>query len=209
MHRASWDGKLLGKDYRLTWNYHTWKLEELPQKGKKQLGISTMQTMLGFGGVNTSPFIQENVLRDAKITENDSYEHVKEKLQKAMDLAAKKIQEENPDQKLDWMKSTWSENKVHYLKVTPEGTEPFEAKGKDFSVSVSWTTFKSYSPNSDLQQMDPSYTMYESTSPASARKLYQTLKANPKALEHLTWDQFGDWMTKNKIHYDTRHSVWH
>lgn len=209
--RASdWEGKLVGKDFRLTWNYHTWKLEELPQKGKKQLGVATMQTNLGFSYINTSPFIHQNILRDAHIGQSDSYEAVKHKLEKAVQEAGQKVQAENPGQKLDWLsKTTWHEDKVHYLKVMPEGMEPVTAEGKDFNVKVEWTSFKAYSPDSDFQQSDPHYTLYESSSPAAARKMYQMVKADPNVLKSMPWAKFDDWLKSNKIGYKVHFSVWH
>lgn len=210
LRRASWEGKLVGKDYRLTWNYHTWTLEELPQKGKKQLGKATLQTGLGFHGYDSSPFIHENILQDAHVSPNDSYDAVKRKLQDAVQAAGKKVQEENPNQNLDWLsKLSWHEDKVHYLKVMPEGMDPIKVEGTDFVLESTWTSFKVFSPSSDFQQADPHYTKYESSAPASARKLYLMAKEDPNLLKHVSWDKLTDWFKANKIGYQVHFSQWH
>lgn len=102
----------------------------------------------------------------------------------------------------------WYENLVYFLNVVPENVDPFTAQGQGFSVKVGWMEFTSYSPSSDLQQADPHYTIIKSTAPASARKLYMLLKANPTALRSISWDNFDDWLKANKINYEYEFSVW-
>ena len=60
----------------------------------------------------------------------------------------------------------------------------------------------------DFQAMDPTYTMYEATAAASARKLYKILKGDPNALKSISWGKLGDWLTKNRINYKTHFSVY-
>jgi hypothetical protein len=209
---SSWEGKLVGSDFRLKWGHDTWLLEELPQKGKKKLRVDSMDG----GGIRwsgtshaVSAYIPENIMRSAKVTSSDSFDQVKTKIQAAMDAAAEEVTAKDPTGKWDFLKHTrWNEKLVYFTEVMPEGMEQFEANGKDFTISVSWTNFKAYNPGADFQQADPSYVMYDAKAPTSARKLYMMLKENPKLLEHVSWNDFGDWMSRNKINYDTNFSVY-
>jgi len=212
---ASWDGKLVGKDFRLTWSYYTWKIEELPAKGKRKLRVATLRTFLELSqssGVNASGFIQENILRSQHVSASDSYDSAKDKILDGFKEAAKGVVEQT-----DWAKehlkylldAKWSEDEVHFLQVTPENVEPFTIKAKDFAVYVSWTEFEATSPDSDFQQSDPYYSKIVSTAAAPARKLYQTLKANPGALSGISYDKFDEWLKGQKINYKYEHSVWH
>jgi hypothetical protein len=187
-------------------------LEELPQKGKKKLRIDTMDGGgIRYGSVQTnmSAYIPENILRKAGVTSSDSFDHVKHKIQAGMDAAAEEVIEKNPG-KWEFLRHTkWNEKEVYFTEVMPEGMEPFDAEGQDFSVHVEWTSFKAYSPDSDFQQSDPHYTLYESSSPGAARKLYQLLKENPAAIKHIPWGKFSEWLNQNKIGYKTHFSQWH
>ncbi len=209
----SWEGKIVGKDFRLQWSRDQWQIEELPQKGKKKLRVATMD-----GGGNrysgtakdVSAYIPQNILRKSGVSASDTYDHVKHKLQAAMDAAAEEVMAKDPGGKWDFLKHTkWYEKEVNYLQVMPEGMEPIIVEGGDFSVKSEWTSFKSYSPNSDLANHDPSYTLYEASSPGAARKFYQMARENPGLIKHLSWNKFSDWLNQNKIGYKTHFSVWH
>jgi hypothetical protein len=206
-------GTLVGTEWRLTLSRDEWKLEELPAKGKMKLRVSDMQNPGGRGWANFDAYIPENILHHAKITSSDSYEHVKEKMAGVMAQAADAtITKATPDQAkhMDWLRELkWYEKQVHYLTVTPEGVEPFDVEGKDFTVKVSWTDFSAYSPSSDFQQADPSYSVYNASAPTGARKMYQILKANPDALKGIGWNKFDEWMKANKIGYKIHFSQWH
>lgn len=210
---ANWEGKIVGKDFRLQWRRDEWQLEELPQKGKKKLRVDTMDG----GGIrysgtsaNMDAYIPQNILRKAGVSSSDSFDHVKSKIQDAMNAAADEAIAKNPGGKWEFLKHTkWNEKQVYFTEIMPEGMEPFDAEGEDFSVKVEWTNFKSYSPSSDFQQADPHYTLYESSSPGAARKLYQMLKENPNALKHVPWAKFSEWLNQNKIGYKTHFSQWH
>jgi len=210
---GSWDGKFLGRDCRLRWNRNVWRLEEMPQKGKKKLRVSTASTFMDRGWHGFSSFIPENVLDDAKLSRSDNYDRVKDKLTEALRTAADiAYEKQEPDKKehFEWIKKEprWDEFTEHFLKIEPEDTDPIEAKGKDFTLHARWTSFKVYDPKSDFQQADPHYTMYESTAPASARKLYKILKADPTALKNVSWGNLTDWFRKNKINWETHFSQW-
>lgn len=212
---GGWDGKLVGNTYRLQWSRNSWKLEELPAKGKKKLDVYTLQSP-NFSG-NLSFAIPDNILHWAKVDANDSLDEVKKKILEAHKSGLEKTlkgdfgdrDKQWAEKSQDWLKKlSWYGDKVFYLNVVPEGTEPFSVKGKDFSMKVEWTKFESYSPNSDFQQADPHYSYYEAKSPTSARKLYMILKADPKALSSLSWTELGSWLNKNKVMYEVRHSNW-
>jgi hypothetical protein len=210
-----WEGKLVGKDFRLQWQRDQWQLEELPQKGKKKLRVATMdgggsRYSGSSGGADMSPYIEENILRKAGVTSGDSYDHVKSKIQAAMDAAADEVIAKNSQGKWDFLRHTkWNEKQVYFTEVMPEGMEPISVEGKDFSVQVEWTSFKAYSPNSDFQSGDPHYTLYEASAPTAARKFYQMAKENPGLLKHVPWDDFSKWLNSNKIGYKTHFSQWH
>lgn len=210
-----WEGKIVGKDFRLQWTRDEWQLEELPQKGKKKLRVDTMdgggsRYSGSSGGADMSPYIWQNILRKAGVSSSDSFDHVKSKIQGAMDAAADEVISKNPGGKWDFLHHTkWHEKLVYFVEVMPEGMEPFDAEGQDFSVHVEWTSFKAYSPNSDFQQADPHYTLYEASAPTAARKMYQLLKEDPNALKSIGWDKFDDWMKANKIGYKIHFSSWH
>lgn len=206
-----WDGKHVGKDARLQWSQHTWFLEELPQKGKKKLKSATLQNPSGYGYHDW--YIPGNILRDAKLSASDDYGAIKKKIKAAYGEAWEKTQKTTNERekalldKSDWIpKLDWYEKDVFYLNVIPEGVDSFTAEGKDFRVKVEWARFQSYSPDSDFQRADPYYSTYESKSPTAARKLFALLKADPKALAGVGWNGFGDWLRKNKIPFDIRHS---
>lgn len=206
---GKWDGKFVGKDARLRWSDAQWLLEELPQKGKKKLRVATMQNP--FSMVRSTHLMPVNILEHStKLSRSDSYDAIKKKIQKAMEEAAKLDVEKGYAPK--WVVdqgSKWYENQVYFLEVVPEDVEPFKAKGKDFTVDVAWTDFKAYSPSSDFQQADPHYTAVRQKSKGAARKLYQTLKADPNALKSVPWSKFTDWLTSKKIGYDMIFSTWH
>jgi hypothetical protein len=207
------EGKFLGRDARLTWDRHGYLLEELPQKGKKKLRVTSWQNLDGRGWQERAwgNLIPDNVLRDARLSKSDSYEKIKSKLTDALEAAANKTNEElPPDRGGSWVVDSVKghEKQVHYLKIVPEGTEPFTAEGKDFTVKVEWTTFRAYDPKADLQSHDPSYTLYEASSAAAGRKMYRILNGDPNALKSVPWAKFSDWLNKNKIGYKTRFSVY-
>jgi len=206
------EGKFLGRDCRLTWSRHGWTLEELPIKGKKKLKVASLQNPVTMGWANFDAYIDANILQDARLNASDSYEAIKQKMLDAYELAAEvSINKMTPDQakKTLWLRELkWYENEIHYLKVTPEGTEPFEAEGKDYTIKVQWTKFSTYSPDSDFQQSDPHYTQYAESSAQGARRLYQILKADPNALKSVPWTNLGDWLTKNKVSYKIHFSQW-
>lgn len=205
--------KLIGQNARLTWSRHEWLLEELPQKGKKKLRRCSWDNLDGRGWQERAwnRLIPFNILRDAGVKKSDDYDDIKKKLSEALTQAATKITEElsaERDMKSNWVVDSVKghEEQVHYLKVTPEGTDPFTAEGKDFKVEVSWTSFKAYDPDADFHNHDPTYTMYEASSAAAGRKLYQILNGDPKALNNVAWTQFSNWLNKNKVGYRTHFS---
>lgn len=211
----NWEGKIVGKDFRLQWGRDSWQLEELPQKGKKKLRVDTMDG----GGLRYSgrsgkarmdAYIPQNILRKAGVGTSDSFDHVKSKIQAAVDAAADEVIASDPEGKWDFLKHTkWNERQVNYLQVMPEGMEPLTVEGSDFSVKVEWTSFKAYDPGADFQGGDPHYTLYESSSPGAARKFYQMAKENPDLIKYVPWGKFSDWLNQNKIGYKTHFSQWH
>lgn len=206
---SRWDGKIVGKSCRLQWSRAQWLLEELPQKGKRKLRVAEMQNV-GYIA-QADHLLPENILQDANVGRGDDYDGIKKKIEKAMVDAGKAAVKDKKAP--DWVAGPsgnmkWFENQVYFLEVVPEDVNPFKAEGKDFTVDVAWTDFKSYSPSSDFQQHDPHYTKIKQKSPGAARKLYNTLKTEPDALKSVTWDDFGRWLDTKKIGYDMEFSQW-
>lgn len=219
-----YDGKIVSKDARLRWSDAIWMLEELPQKGKKKLRVAQMQNPVGIflgrlsGVVNLLP---QNVLRSAGISKSDSYESMKKKIEEAMLKAAES--DVSAGTLPNWVAESkgnikWYESQVYFLEVVPEDVDPFRAKGKDFEVYCEWGEFsasrmksKAEAEESDAyaQSGDPHYSNINSKSKGAARKLYQTLKADPNALKSVTWNDFPKWLDTKKIGYTWSHSLWH
>jgi hypothetical protein len=210
---SRYDGKFVGKDCRLQWRRDTWHLEELPQKGKRKLRVAEMQNLFGVLSARrtnkSDNLMPENILQDAKLSTGDSYESLKKKIAGAMEDAVKSVVEASPDEDMKWVgEPKWYENEVYFLEVIPEDVHPFKAEGKDFTVSVAWTDFKAYSPDSDMQLSDPHYTIIQQKSAGAARKLYNTLMTDPNALKSVPWKNFTEWLNTKKIGYDMRFSQW-
>ena len=209
--------KIVGANWRLSWSRDFYKLEELPQKGKRRLIVAEMDSCVRYndwiprGLPVHSPFLPENILQDASIKASDSFDAVFAKLPAAIRSAAERVVELGADINMfsHPLKAKWSEEAVSALTVTPENVDPFTVSGKDFTVTVEWTTFKAYSPKSDMQQSDPHYSYYESSAPASARKLYKILKADPTVLRNVKYVDFRDWLRGMQINASWHSSVWH
>jgi hypothetical protein len=196
------------KQVRLVYDmHHNFRLEELPEKGKRTLRIFKFH--LPPFQHNFSLFNMPNIIDAAKIGHSDSYESAKVKVGKAIQEVTEMSIKDKPIENPKLIEVQTYENKVNYLLIEPADTRPIKVDGNDFVVTSNWTNFTSYSPSSDLQAMDPSYTLYESKSASAARKFYKTLKSNPDALKTIPWSQLGDWLKQNGIRYDIHHSVWH
>jgi hypothetical protein len=216
-----WGNEIEGPHIRFHWGGHAgahglFELEEMPERGKKTLRILSggLAPWISSGGPEMSTFNIENLVHYAGVHRNLTYEQAKE----AITSAAQKLVDEVNKRAMAAGKKAYEyqtlfsgpyENTVHYLKVEPPDTKPFIAEGSDFKISVKWTKFETYSPGSDFQQSDPHYTLLVSSAPASARKLYKILKADPGALKSVSWMGLSDWLRKNGIGYETRFSVWH
>jgi hypothetical protein len=216
-----WGNEIEGPHIRFHWGGHAgahglFELEEMPERGKKTLRILNggLAPWISSGGPEMSTFNIENLVHYAGVHRNLTYEQAKE----AITSAAQKLVDEVNKRAMAAGKKAYEyqtlfsgpyENTVHYLKVEPPDTKPFIAEGSDFKISVKWTKFETYSPGSDFQQSDPHYTLLVSSAPASARKLYKILKADPGALKSVSWMGLSDWLRKNGIGYETRFSVWH
>lgn len=206
-----------GKNIRLYRGDNSVYIIEVPQKPLKRRKVRVMSLYMtqprGLPGFDA--FLPVNLLKDAKVGKSDTYDQALKKIEKALASAEKEVTqtwEKHPPTKAKkpdpWFPSI-QQNEVNYLLIEPADTKPQTVKGKDFTVKSTWVNFEAYSPGSDLQQMDPHYTKYEAKSPGAARKFYKILKAKPDALKSVSWNDFGNWLNKNKIGYDTQFSVWH
>lgn len=198
---------VVGEKIRVRWSRESVLLEEI-KGGRHRRWLHTRFGYLA-GIKHFDPFIAQNLMQWARISKSDSYERAASKIQESLEkaieetLKAYDVEEDELRRNLYIMEDT-----VYFTKVAPGSDEPIVADGKDFSVESTWTDFQSYDPSADLQSHDPSYTLYKAKSSTQARKLYKILDNNPNALANVTWNDFGDWLDRNKIKYDTHFSVW-
>ena len=204
-----------GPQMRLMWRDgrdSAYRLDEMPVSGKKRLRVRS-NNLSPYAKQKCSFMLMVNVIDWAGINKNMSYDEVAKRLDwathKMLDEANKQIPAGEKPLTWDQMAGNPTETQVFYLEVEPFNTKPFVTSGKDFKLQVSWGQFKGYSPDSDFDQADPHYTMYQSKSPTAARKLYKILMSFPDALQSVTWSNLGDWLTKNGVAYETQFSVWH
>jgi len=210
---SRWDEKIVGNGCRIEWNNFNLRITELPAKGKKKLRVFRVSVWPGIrSGVETrdgaNDLIIENLMRAGKVGKSSTYDQAKRGMEKAVNDVLTKWEREGLKTR-HW--AHMGEEQVHYLKVEPEDAKPITVKGKDFEFTSSWTNFgvREYHGDSGPQDMDPSYTDIDSTSPASARKLYKMLRADPNLLSNVSLGAFPDWLKKNKIKYELHFSVWH
>lgn len=207
----SWDGEVDGKNVRIQWRDkrdRDYRLTELPVPGKRRLrvrsgGFSQMASR------HASYLLMVNIIGKIQfggITYEQACEAIDREMKSLVDEA--NAESNDPKDYKTLIDGPW-ETTVFYLEVEPHSMKAFTVDGKDFKLEVDWGKFKAYSPNSDFQQADPHYTLYESKSPTAARKMFKILKANPDALKSVSWDEFGTWMGRNGVAYDTHFSQWH
>ena len=198
------DEKFLTPKARLTWTRSGYKLEEMPEKGKRRVHVMTLQNISYYNmHRDLNAFLPGNILRSAKLNKNDSYDQIKAKIIKSHDAAYRKLKKAKSDAIEDWQKSAkeiadeWTRPSIQ---VTPENTPPITASGDRFRLSSKWDKFQITKYQSDPHDHDPSYTAYVSSSPTAARKLYKLLSANPNAIKEIEKDASG-WLEKNKIRF--------
>lgn len=195
-------------DIRISWNWDELMLEELHMKGKRKLRRLTYYKAPWLHS-SGSDLLVPNILRLMKYGKGTSYEDFKKQFigvveSTAATLSTTELKGYNPKNMFGF-----SESEVFYLEVEPVGTEPFILNLKDATVSVSWTKFSSYSPNSNFELADPHYTQIESSSAAVARKFYKFAKsASETKWEDMGWDDFLLLLKKEGMAYKTNFSVW-
>ena len=212
--RGTPESVLVGKNLRMSHSRYSIFLEELPVKGKKKCRYTHVNTHYLSNVNHMNEFIPDNILLLAKVGKSDSYDSALRKLEKALLDSFEKAQREYPplrEKKLNLPNSeflNFSEGDTYYLNVPPSDTDPITALGKDFAVNSQWTSWQSFSPDSNLQEHDPSYGKMVSTSPTAARKMFKLLSADPDALKNVSWSRFDEWLKKNKVRYEYQASAW-
>jgi hypothetical protein len=198
-----------GGKVRLTWDDSQIHLEELPRTPRK-IRLCRFDAHYGWQ-ITTNrcdEFIPANVLRDAAIASSDTYAIALGKIAHALELAVTCAVRRLGRMLASFERVEGRVSEVHYLKVVPEGADKLTVALKDASLSVSWTSFSLYSPSSDFAQADPYFSEIVESSPAAARKLYSLVKADPAALESVSWLDLRSWLNARKIGHDSNHSVW-
>lgn len=210
----NWNEKIEAKGCRIMWAGHPAHyavVQELPGKPLKRKLRKAVFSLRGGAGIhNTIPssLLFDNVVRDAKFSKSMTFEKAVDAFKKALDKAAKDEDPNLHDFQREGLKRLPSMEEVFWLEVEPADYSPIEAKAKDFVVRSEWKEWRAYSPDSDLQNHDPSYTLKKSKSAAAARKMFKLLKADPTTLKNVSWYEFSDWLKARKIHYEIQFSVW-
>lgn len=206
-----------GKGARLTIGSYgeTYRLEELPAKGKRRLRMANLGVayMRGWTERAWDAMMAENVLADAKLADSDDFDAIKDKIEKAVARAKDEVlaKWEVGKIKPDWIKpqGKWTETTVPAGRVAPEGGDTeLVVGGKDFTLKVTWKSFRAYSPDSDFQQSDPYYTGITERSPSAAAKLFKLLQAQPTALKGVAYKDFESWLNDHKIANQGIYSTW-
>jgi hypothetical protein len=201
---------------RLQWSDGAIFLEELPRKPcKKSLRSLSINTWYAVQTMHRDDYIPSNVLGCpsaeggksvlALLDRTDSYELIATLIRGALASLGKRPG--NADVEKIHAVTVHAEER-HYSKVTPEGVEQESIECRDFTLTVSWTRFSAYSPNSDFQLSDPHYTQVHETSPASARKLYKLAREKRAEVAALSWDAFTEWLRGHKVAFDYSFSQW-
>ena len=232
-----WTETLKSKSCRIQWSTQgrNWMtVEELPSKPmKRRLRRANVRTEW-FQNLHDSSnptsgywdlYLPTNIMMDVQKSIGTDFtydqvlaavrQHMEELKQKAIDTGVK-VNDGKGWKPVDedWFKRIGyghmvSESDINYQEVEPDETGEIICEGKNFKVTCSWNKFSAYDPDSDFQSMDPTYTVYNSASPTSARKLYQILQKDPNALKEVSWSQFKDWAKTRGIRTETNFSQWH
>jgi len=205
-----------GAGARLTIGYHgaDYTLEELPVKGKRQLRVAELGT--GYRGGQMArawdALLWQNVLAQAKLADKDGYDAMKDKVGKAMaEARGAVIAKWQGDNRPDWLQQQggWREKTVPAGRVAPEGGDTaIVVDGKDFSLKVTWKSFRAYSPDSDFQQSDPYYSGIVEKTASAAAKLFKLLQAQPTALKGVAYKDLGAWLDDHKVARRGTFSTW-
>jgi hypothetical protein len=205
-----------GAGARLTIGYHgeSYRLEELPVKGKRQLRVAELGT--GYRGGQMArawdAMLPQNILHFAKLADSDGFDAIKDKVGKAVaEAQGAVIAKWEGAHRPDWLQQqgSWREKAVPAGRVAPEGGDTeLVVDGKDFSLKVTWKTFRAYAPNSDFQQSSPYYTGTVEKGPSAAAKLFKLLQAQPAALKGVAYKDLGAWLDDHKIARKGTSSTW-
>jgi hypothetical protein len=215
---------------RVTWTDHPNNeliVQELPSKPVKRRVQRARYTNYYLVQWFGSPFLMENVLRDAKLSSGMDFDGVKNAvdaaLQKAKARALKESAENtarypnaayrvfDEDEITKAIRSSLSEDTVSFLEVEPANYKPVKFRGRDFAGTSEWGKFTFYADKDDdefMAQVEGMRAFYESTSAGAARKLFQLLKADPDFCKGMTVDKFREFLSANKIGVEYVPTVW-
>jgi hypothetical protein len=153
-----------------------------------------------------SAYLSSNVFRDMQFHNSMTYEQAKAALDKAVEKANGYAQADNPGAQVHF--PTGHESTINFQEVEPKDYKPMDIKGKDFVLQAKWDSFTAYSPSSDFQQADPTYSVWSSKSSQGARTVFKALSWDPTALRNIPWSKFGDWCREAGVGIEMSHSVW-
>lgn len=205
-----YENKLNIDGARVLWNSYEITVEEVPVKGAHKLRLrrTVINTAYAVHTMHRDDYIIDNLLLASPLDAAQGYDDTVAKLKNEIAIAHFKP----ANKQVEAIHAvSIHEDTRHYLEVVPEGVEGRTVECKDFVLSVEWTKFSAYSPDSDFQQSDPHYTQIAAKSPAAGRKLYklvQQLEAKKYDFKALAWSDLSAFLQEHKVAYDYHFSQW-
>jgi hypothetical protein len=222
---------------RVTWSDHPDNMlvvQELPSKPvKRRVRRRTYNTYYMVQWFS-SPFLMENVLRDAKLSSSMDFDGVAKAVDAALVKAKDRAIAESVENTTKYPKEKYphamyrlfteeefskvgfpgnvvTDTTVSFLEVEPANYKPVKFRGRDFAGTAEWGKFRFYADKDDdefMAQVEGMQAFYESTSAGAARKLFQLLKADPDFCKGMTVDKFREFLTTNKVGFEYVPTVW-
>lgn len=95
----------------------------------------------------------------------------------------------------------------HHLLPLLTASRTLKIRGRDFIFNVDTTDFSAFSPDSNLDAEEPSYSVIEAKNPIGAMHLYELLNGDPKVLSKVAWANLGNWLKGHNIQFTLDFSV--
>lgn len=233
---GSWDQTIAGEKMRcrVSEDSDTILIEEMPGKPMKRqvrrMRFSTWEMRRGqwFHGVSHW-FHVENLMKDARISPNMSYDAAVGHVWTALDMAMEKAIAESEELAVKYPKnySVYTEadfkryrlpsafgyeTEVSWLEIEPKDYKPIQFRGKDFGGTSEWHEFRFYADSQKdewMEQMEGMRAFYQEKSKGGARKLFKLLKAvGSESLRNMDLKAFEALLDKSKIAYSWVPTVW-
>lgn len=203
-----WSHVIVGPKVRMKYSGFRsgfFRVEELPSKPlKRKLRVANFDYFINYMPDELLPI---NIWESSHLSANMSFDQAVAALKHSIEKAVNAHPEMSKSLADSILRVPYIKE-VFYLEIEPHDYKSMKIEGKDFILISEWTEFKVYSPNSDFHQADPYYTGYEQSSAKDARKLFQTLKADPTLLKTIRYDDLSNWFKKMGINTRSIYSSW-